>query len=100
MDKCLKVMDSLGLTGSVGSMDNTHWRWNKCPFSKTVDFTNGQYGKPTVSFPLVVTHDRCVRSCGEGYPGTWPDKTTCKYDPICVGLRDRKILQDVTFKLV
>ena len=93
-------MDALGLTGNIGSMDNTHWRRNKCPFGDTVDFTNGQYGKPTVSFGIMVTHDRRIRVTTTGFPGTWPDKTTCKYDEFCIAMRKRTILQDITFELV
>jgi hypothetical protein len=63
----------MGLPGCVGSIDCTHIGWHKCPAVWTNIMTGGS-GKPTLSFQVVVDHNRKVTHCSKWFYGTWNDK--------------------------
>jgi hypothetical protein len=63
----------LGLPGCVGSMDCTHVGWHKCPKEWT-NIMTGASGKPTLSFQVLVDHNRKVTHCSKWFYGTWNNK--------------------------
>jgi hypothetical protein len=69
----LLYSNRLGLPGCVGSMDCTHISWHKCPVQWT-NLMTGASGKPTISFQVVVDHNRKVTHCSQWFYGTWNDK--------------------------
>lgn len=94
----LSVYARLGFPGAIGSVDCTHVRWLRCPalFQNTY---SGKEKKATVAYEVTVNHSGRCLNVSVGHPGSRNDKTIVKTDKLVMDLRDRKILQDVEFKL-
>ena len=94
----LAVYGRLGFPGAIGSVDCTHVYWGRCPalFSNTY---SGKEKKPTVAYEVTVNHSGRVLYISTGHPGSRNDKTIVKTDKLVMDLKDKKILQDVEFKL-
>jgi hypothetical protein len=75
------VYRKLGFPGCIGSIDCTHVRWRNCPVRFT-NYCSGKSGFPTLSFQVVVTHDRRVIHVNEGQFGALNDINICSTDPI------------------
>ena len=85
-------------TGAIGSVDCTHTYWGRCPalFSNTY---SGKENKPIVSYEVTVNYSGRVLYISTGHPGSRNDKTIVKTDKLVMDLKEKKILQDVEFKL-
>ena len=79
MDDVLAQYKALGLPGCIGSMDCTHLHWDKCPTNLT-NLCTGKEGFPSLSFEVIVDHNRRIHHCTPGYYGSHNDQTISKYD--------------------
>ena len=64
-DHLKRVMNTyarLGFPGAVGSVDCTHIFWSKCPVPMT-NLCTGKEKFPSLSFEVVVDHERRIHSC-------------------------------------
>lgn len=104
------VMDTyarLGFPGAVGSVDCTHILWNKCPVALS-NLCKGKEKYPSLSFELVVDHERRIHSCTDGFIGTAPDSVIVVNDEYCRAISDGKYAdieysvykQDGSFKTI
>jgi hypothetical protein len=94
----LAVYARLGFPGAIGSVDCTHVYWGRCP----AYFQNAYCGKEkkaTVAYEVTVNHSGRCLYISTGHPGSRNDKTIVKTDKLVMDLREKKILQDVEFKL-
>jgi Plant transposon protein len=92
------VYARLGFPGAIGSVDCTHVYWVRCP----AYFQNAYCGKEkkaTVAYEVTVNHSGRCLYISTGHPGSRNDKTIVKTDKLVMDLREKKILQDVEFKL-
>jgi hypothetical protein len=91
------IMDeysSLGLPGTVGSVDVTHVYLDKCP-AHLSNLCTGKEKKPTLAFEVVVSHRKKVLSVSKGEYGSLNDKTICKMDPFVADIMHGRIYKDV-----
>lgn len=96
-DELRSIMDdyaSLGLPGTVGSVDVTHVYMDKCP-SNLSNLCTGKEKKTTLAFEVVVTHRKKIISVSQGEYGSLNDKTICKMDRFVADIMYARIYQDV-----
>lgn len=75
--KVMDVYKILGFNGCFGSMDCTHLRWNKCP-AEWQNYCIGKEGFPTLSFLVVVDHNRRAMIVSRSFFGAANDKLVVK----------------------
>ena len=46
-----------GLPGMIGSLDCTHWNWERCPTAHKGMYTRGDIGEPSFILEAVASHD-------------------------------------------
>jgi hypothetical protein len=120
-DGLAKVMDTyrrLGLPGACGSMDCTHIFWGMCPkklthvctgevvqllFTCLFNYFNyiiliGKEKKPTLSFQVVVDHNRRAQSVSRFFYGSANDQLVCQNDNFSIAVM-AGMLQDIKYEL-
>jgi hypothetical protein len=80
----------LGFPGALGSADCTHVRLGKCPEGLRW-LCNGKEGFPTLSFFVIVDHNRRVQYVGSAHYGACNDITISKNDPMITSIREGKL---------
>jgi hypothetical protein len=68
------VFSKVGFPGACGSMDVTHFRWDRCPTDRW-NFFKGKYPFPTVAVQAIVDHNRRIMYLSDLFPGRENDKT-------------------------
>ena len=77
-----QVMDiyaRLGIPGTIGSMDVTHVRWDRCPVYER-HMHVGKEGYPTLAFQVVVDHSRLIHAVSRAFKGACNDQTIARND--------------------
>jgi len=94
----MEMYSLLGFPGCIGSMDATHVRLGKCPFS-LINVCKGKEGYPSLAWMVIVDHARMALYVSDAYLGATNDKTMCNVDPF---LRDiqRGLFSEVEFFVV
>ena len=99
MAQQLAIAAELGLPGCIGWMDAVHVSWRKCPAGARHEHT-GKEGYPTRAYNVVCDHNGLFYSWGEGWPGSYNDKSMVQSDTFVNLLRDKNsILGKQTFNL-
>ena len=88
----------LGFPGAVGSTDCVRVFWDRCPYNQRHLYI-GKEGRPTLSYSVVVDHDRRIRSVTVGHPGARNDKTVSQFDKMLQHIRSGKLYADKQFHL-
>lgn len=94
----MSVYEKLGLPGTVGSVDGTHVRWDKCPVRLT-SLCTGKEPFPTVGFQAVVDHSRRVLHITDGFYGSMNDKNLSNFDDFIFCLRNGTLYGDVEYDI-
>jgi hypothetical protein len=92
-----EVYRRMGLPGACGSMDCTHVLWHACPLEYK-NMCKGKEGVPTLSFLVIVDHNRRVLYCSGAYFGAASDKQIYKDDRLCQAL-EAGLLSDIEYTL-
>ena len=95
--KVEEVYARMGFPGCVGSVDGVHLHWARCP-ARLLSRHKGAKGYPTRSFNVTVDHRRFVRHVACSKPGTMNDKSSVRYDPHVLSVRQGKY-KDYKFKV-
>jgi hypothetical protein len=53
----LKLGEKRGFPSMFGSIDCTHWQWERCPVAWKGQFTRGDQKVPTLILEVVASHD-------------------------------------------
>ena len=88
----------LGFPGAVGSTDCVRVFWDRCPYNQRHLYI-GKEGRPTLSYSVVVDHDRRIRSVTVGHPGARNDKTVSQFDKMLQHIRSGQLYADKQFHL-
>jgi len=96
--RLMEVYDRLGLTGAVGSIDCTHIHWDRVP-KDLLPLYVGKEGYPTIAYEVIVDHNRKILYTTRGFPGSFNDKTICKYDAYVNGLRTGTLYKNIEYEL-
>ena len=67
--RLLYVGQQRGFPGMLGSLDCTHWKWNKCPMAWGVQYV-GRCGSPTIIPEAVADYDLWIWHTYFGMPDT------------------------------
>jgi hypothetical protein len=94
----MHVYDRLGLTGAVGSIDCTHVHWERVPHELKPLYV-GKEGFPTIVYEMIVNHNRKILYTTRGFPGSFNDKTICRYDAYVHSLRKGTLYKNIDFEL-
>ena len=78
--------DAVGFPGCAGSIDVVHFAWGNCPHA-WLPIYKGKEAVPTIGFQVVVTNRRFIQHVSDGFPGTWNDSCSVKYDCAVKGLQ-------------
>lgn len=97
LKRVLNTYARLGFPGAVGSVDCTHVYWDKCPVAM-VNLCKGKEKTPSLSFEMVVDHERRIHSCTTGFVGTTSDKVVVVNDPYCRQIAEG-LYKDVEYSL-
>jgi hypothetical protein len=100
-DEILKVMDvyaRLGLSGTAGSVDGTHIKWDQCPV-RLQALCTGKEKFPTLGFQAVVDHSRRTLHVTDAFYGSYNDKNLSNFDSFIYGLRKRTLYRDVEYSI-
>jgi hypothetical protein len=73
----MEVYKIMGFNGCFGSIDCTHIHWNKCK-KQWQNFCIGKEGYPTLSFLVVVDHNRRAMVVSDAFFGACNDKMIVK----------------------
>lgn len=57
VEHLLRIGESRGFPGMLGSIDCMHWQWEKCPTAWRGRFVRGDHGVPTMILEAVASHD-------------------------------------------
>lgn len=79
--QCMELYRVLGVPGALGSVDCTHVRLRRCPVGVRW-LCSGKEKFPTLSFLVVVDHNRRVQYVGPAHFGASNDKTISNNDPM------------------
>lgn len=77
----------MGFPGCLGSVDGVHVAWDKCPHRLQARH-KGSKQKPTRTFNVTVDHRKFIRHVASSKPGSVNDKTSVRYDPHLVRVRN------------
>lgn len=91
------VYARMGFPGCVGSVDGVHLHWGRCP-ARLLTRHKGAKGYPTRSFNVTVDHRRFVQHVASSKPGTMNDKSSVRYDPHVIAVR-QGMYKDFRYKL-
>jgi hypothetical protein len=79
LKEVMNVYARLGLPGTIGSMDVTHVRWDRCPVYER-HMHVGKEGYPTLAFQVVVDHCRLIHAVSSAFKGACNDQTIARND--------------------
>ena len=79
--QCMELYRVLGVPGALGSVDCTHVRLRRCPVGVRW-LCSGKEKFPTLSFLVVVDHNRRVQYVSPAHFGASNDKTISNNDPM------------------
>jgi hypothetical protein len=97
LQEVMNVYARLGLPGTIGSMDVTHVRWDRCPAYER-HMHVGKEGYPSLAFQVVVDHCRLIHAVSHGFKGACNDQTIARNDEFPMKLFDGKY-KDVEYVL-
>ena len=83
--KCMEIYRVLGVPGALGSADCTHVRLGKCPEGLRW-LCKGKEDFPTLSFLVIVDHNRKALYVSSAHFGASNDITISKNDPMLLGI--------------
>jgi hypothetical protein len=99
LNAVMKVYESMGLPGCIGSIDCVHIQWDKCPV-KLHHLCFGKEKYPTLAYEVVVDHNRRIQACTRSFWGARNDKTIVKYDRFVTNIHNKATYHNiVTYKL-
>jgi hypothetical protein len=81
VERILKVNESRGFPGMLGSIDCMHWRWENCPLAWRGQFTRGDYGVPTIILEVVASQDLRIWHAFFGVAGSNNDINVLNQSP-------------------
>lgn len=87
-----------GTPGAIGSVDCVHLHYDRCPAQERSSY-DGPKGHPTISYEMVVGHNRRIYSLTPGWPGTTSDKTIVKHDDFVMQMHEGGLYSDKEFLL-
>jgi hypothetical protein len=79
LQEVMNVYARLGLPGTIGSMDVTHVRWDRCPAYERYMHV-GKEGYPSLASQVVVDHCRLIHAVSHGFKGACNDQTIARND--------------------
>jgi hypothetical protein len=82
LERILRLNESRGFPGMLGSIDCMHWRWEKCPLAWRGQFTRGDYGVPTIILEAVTSHDLRIWHAFFGVAGSNNDLNVLNQSPL------------------
>lgn len=94
----MKTYIRLGLPGCIGSLDATFTPWDRCP-AHLHNLCDGDKGVGLL-FNVIVSHEKEVLSVSSGFYSTINDKTSVKYDDFIQLLKENKIGENVSYKVL
>lgn len=97
--KTMRIYDTMGLTGCIGSMDGVHIIWDKCPVSLT-NLCKGKEKMPTLVYNATVSHTGRIQACTKSFWGARNDKTIVKYDKHIMDLKKKYTYNDIEYELL
>lgn len=92
------VYEKLGMPGCIGSMDCTHFHWEKCPVWLYND-CKGKYPWPTLVVEAIVNHHRRFMSISPAFAGSNNDINVSYADKTVQRIREEGLYEDITFKI-
>lgn len=84
--KLCRQHEDLGWPGLMGSLDCSHWEWDKCPKSLQGDFKKGSLNKPSVSYEAACDSDLFIWHCFFALPGSCNDLNVLDTSPLLVSI--------------
>ena len=96
--KAMGEYSILGLIGAICSMDVTHFRWDRCPYTQQ-NLYRGKEGYPTVAVEMACTHDRRIIHCMDGAYGSLNDKAIVRFDMLSELLQTKSAFPGVEFEV-
>ncbi len=96
--KAMGEYSILGLVGAICSMDVTHVRWDRCPYTLH-NLYAGKEGYPTVALEMACTHDLRFISCMDGMYGSLNDKAIVRFDQLSTLLQNQSAFPGVEFEV-
>ena len=97
--KTMRIYDSIGLTGCIGSMDGVHVIWDKCPTALS-NYCRGKEKVTTLVYNATVSHTGRIQACTKSFWGGRNDKTVVRYDKQIMDLKNKVTYDDVEFVLI
>jgi hypothetical protein len=70
VERLLKIGERRGFPGMFGSIDCTHWPWERCPTMWKGQFTRGDQKVPTIILEVVASHDLWIWHAFFGVAGS------------------------------
>jgi hypothetical protein len=70
VERLLKLGERRGFPGMFGSIDRTHWPWERCPTEWKSQFTRGDQKVPTIILEVVTSHDLWIWHAFFGVAGS------------------------------
>lgn len=96
--KAMGPYSILGLIGAICSMDVTHFRWDRCPYTLH-NLYKGKEGYPTVAVEMACTHDKRFIHCMDGAYGSLNDKAIVRFDMLSELLKTKSAFPGVEFEV-
>lgn len=94
----MRIYDSMGLTGCIGSMDGVHKIWDKCPVALT-NLCKGKEKVTTLVYNATVNHHGRIQACTKSFWGARNDKTIVRYDKHIMNLKNKVSYDNIDFDL-
>jgi hypothetical protein len=89
----MKVYETMGFPGAIGSFDCVHFAWGRCPAGLQSACDNGKQDGPTLSFLMCADHTRKILNCSGAFTGTTNDKTISLFSDFMGKLRQGTLVE-------
>jgi hypothetical protein len=89
----MKVYETMGFPGAIGSFDCVHVAWGRCPAGEQAACYNGKQDGPTLLFLMCADHKRKILSCSGAFTGTMNDKTISLFSKFMKELRNGTLVK-------
>jgi hypothetical protein len=96
----MKEYSVAGFPGCVGSSDCTHIVTDQCEYNLKNNHLGAKNSLTTRTFNLTCNHRHRILHTTYGGPGRWNDQTMVWLDSFIGGIRDGRVLDDVSFELL
>lgn len=94
IDRMCRKHAELGWPGLMGSLDCSHWEWDKCPKSLQGDFKKGNLEKPTISYEAACDSDLFIWHCFFALPGSCNDINVLDASPLIFSIASGRTMSE------